>query len=324
MQATNDDASGAKGAGHDAHGREAERPREIPPAGWKDILKRTAAEIKQDHVAVVSAGVAFYAFLALFPALIALITIYGLVADPATIERQINDMTSAMSPQVAQLLAQPLTSAATGQGLTLGLIVSLAGVLWSASSGVNGLIEGLNIAYDEENQRKFLKKRGLALLLTLGAIVFVILAVGLVAVVPIVLNAMRLGALGTVVANVIRWPLLAVLVMAALGVIYKIGPDRDNPQFRWVSWGAVVATVLWLIGSALFSLYVNNFGKYNETYGALAGVVVLMLWLFLSAFIVVLGAEINSEMEAQTRKDSTVGEERPMGQRRAVKADELG
>ena len=324
MQAANDDASGARRASHDVHGREAERPREIPAAGWKDILKRTAAEIKQDHVAIVSAGVAFYAFLALFPALIALITIYGLVADPATIERQISDMTSAMSPQVAQLLAQPLKSAATGQGLTFGLIVWLAGVLGSASSGVNGLIEGLNIAYDEENQRKFLKKRGLALLLTFGAIVFVILAVGLVAVVPIVLNAIRLGALGTVIANVIRWPLLAVLVMAALGVIYKIGPDRDNPQFRWVSWGAVVATVLWLIGSALFSLYVNNFGKYNETYGALAGVVVLMLWLFLSAFIVVLGAEINSEMEAQTRKDSTVGEERPMGQRRAVKADELG
>lgn len=307
-----------------AHGREAERPGGIPAKGWRDILARVLAEIKQDHVSIVAAGVGFYAFLALFPALIALITIYGLMADPATVQQQVTSMTTALSPEVARLVTQPLTHTATREGLDIGLVASLAGVLWSASGGVNGLMEGLNIVYDEPGKRTFLKKRGLALLLTLGAIVFVIIAVALVAVVPIVLDVVRLGTFVTVTANVLRWPLLALLLMSALGVVYKVGPDRDNPQFRWVSWGAVIATVLWLIVSGLFSMYVNNFGKYDRIYGALAGVIVLMLWLYLSAFTVLLGAEINSEMEAQTRKDTTVGEERPMGQRHAVKADELG
>jgi len=229
-----------------------------------------------------------------------------------------------VSPEVARLLAQPLTNAITGGGLTIGLIASLAGVLWSASGGVNGLIEGLNIAYDETDERMFFKKRGLALLLTLGAIIFVSFAVALVAVVPVALDVINLGTFATVIANVLRWPLLAVLAMLALGVIYKVAPDRDNPRFRWVSPGAIVATVLWLIGSGLFSIYVNNFGRYDRTYGALAGVIVLMLWLSVSAFVVLLGAEINSELEAQTRKDTTVGEDRPMGQRQAVKADQLG
>lgn len=307
-----------------SRGREAQRPGEISRAGWKDILTRTFGEIKADRVPIVSAGSAFYAFLALFPALIALITVYGLVADPAMVEQQVSDMAQVMGSDIAEVIERPLTNAATGGGLTVGLIASLAGLLWSASGGVKALIESINVAYDEVDERSFLKKRGLALLLTLGGIVFVVLAVALIAVVPIVLDTLRLGTVGTVLANVIRWPLLAVMAVLALGVLYKVGPDRHNPQFRWVNWGAITATALWLLGSGLFSLYISNFSNYDETYGALAGVIVVLLWLFLSAFIVILGAELNSEMEAQTRRDSTVGEPRPRGQRGAVKADRLG
>jgi len=305
-------------------GRQADRPREISAQGWKDVLKRTFGTIKKNRVPIVSAGVAFYAFLALFPALIALITLYGLVADPATVEQQIGDVVGAMGPDIAGVVREPLTNAATGEGLTVGLIASLAAVLWSASSGVNALIEALNVAYNEVDERSFLKKRGLALLLTLGGMIFVILAVGLIAVVPIVLGAVGLDTVGATVARLARWPLLAFLVIVSLAVLYKVGPDRDNPQFRWVSWGAVAATLLWLLGSGAFSFYIANFGNYNETYGALAGVVVLLLWLWLTALIVLLGAEVNAETEAQTRRDTTVGDPRPMGQRGAVKADRLG
>lgn len=308
----------------DGLGRDAQRPQEITGAGWKDILKRTAGDIKADRVPIVSAGAAFYAFLALFPALIALITVYGLVADPATVRQQVGDMAALMGSDIAGVIERPLTNAATGGGLTVGLVASLAGLLWSASGGVKALVESINVAYDEVDERSFLKKRGLALLLTLSGIVFVVLAVAMIAVVPIVLDTLSLGTVGTIVANVIRWPLLAVMAIFGLGVLYRVAPDRANPQFRWVNWGAITATVLWLGGSALFSLYISNFSTYNETYGALAGVIVLLLWLFLSAFIVVLGAELNAEMEAQTRRDTTVGEPQPMGMRGAVKADRLG
>jgi len=196
-------------------------------------------------------------------------------------------------------------------------------VLWSASGGMDGLIKGINIAYDEE-PRSFPKRRGLAILLTFGAIVFVILAVGLVAVVPGLVGNLGLPSVLQTAVRIGSYVLLFVLMMVALAVLYRIAPHRDDPQLRWVSLGAVIATVLWLLGSAGFSYYVNNFGSYNATYGALAGVIVLNLWLFLSSFVVLLGAEINSETEAQTRKDTTKGPERPMGERDAVKADNVG
>lgn len=308
---------------HD-RGRAAERPGQIPLAGWKDVLRRTARQIKDDHVPIVSAGVAFYAFLGLFPALIAVITAYGLVADPDTVEGQVSDVTGAVSPQVKELLEGPLTDAATGDGLTIGLVVSLAAVLWTASGGVKGLVDGINIAYDEPDERGFVTKRGLALLLALGGIVFVVLAVGLIAVVPVVLGVVGLGETGTTIATVLRWPVLAVFGLGAITTMYRLAPDRESPRVRWVLPGAVAAMALWLLVSALFSLYVTNFGNYDETYGALAGVIVLLLWLFLSAFTVLLGAELNAEMEAQTRKDTTVGEPSPMGERDAAKADRLG
>jgi ABC-type multidrug transport system fused ATPase/permease subunit len=195
--------------------------------------------------------------------------------------------------------------------------------LWSASGGTGNLIKAVNIAYDEEESRGAIKLRGIALALTMGAILFVLLTLGLVALVPIVLDALPLGVVGRVLAQVVRWVLLIVVVVVALAVVYRIAPDRDAPRFRWVSVGAMVAALLWMIGSVGFSLYVNYFGNYNKTYGALGGVVVLMLWLYLTSYIVLLGAEINAESERQTRRDTTRGPAQPMGTRGAEAADTI-
>jgi membrane protein len=306
-------------------GREAERPRDLPKAGWLDISKRVIAEMKEDNIAVVAAGCAFYAWIALIPALIALITIYGLVASPQQVTDQITRLTESLSRTTADVIRQPIESATSSanRSLSIGLIVSLLGVLWSASGGMDGIIKGINIAYDEEPQ-SFPKRRGLAILLTFGAIVFLVIAVGLIAVVPPVLEQLPLGEAARVGGQIASYVLLALLWMFGLAVLYKIAPHRENPKLRWVTWGAVIATILWLIGSAGFSYYVTNFGNYNKTYGALGGVIILNLWLFLTNFAVLLGAEINSEMEHQTRKDTTTGPPRPMGQRDATKADHVG
>jgi membrane protein len=213
-----------------------------------------------------------------------------------------------------------LTAVTQGSNGAVG-VVSVLAALWSASSGTTGLIRAVNVAYDETETRGVLKLRAIALGLTLGAVVFVLLAVTLAAVVPVMFDAIGLGGPGRVLAQILRWAMLLALVMTALAVVYRVAPDRDAPRFRWVSTGAVVATVLWLVGTALFSLYVNNFGRYNKTYGTLAGVIVLMLWLYLTAYLVLLGAEINAESERQTERDTTLGEPEPLGTRGAVAAD---
>ncbi|HSJ43337.1 MAG TPA: YihY/virulence factor BrkB family protein [Euzebyales bacterium] len=308
---------------HDDRGREADRPGEIPSRGFLDVGKRVLAEIKEDNIPVVAAGCAFYAWVALIPALIALIMIYGLVASEATVQQQITRATQSMSQDVARVISDPIMSATGMNRLGLGALIALAGVLWSASGGVDGLIKGINIAYDEE-PRSFPRRRGLAILLTFGAIVFLIVAIGLIGVVPVLLEQIAPGPIARIGGQVASFVLLAALMMVALGVLYKIAPHRDDPKIRWVSWGAVIATVLWVIGSVGFFFFVNNFGSYNETYGALAGVIVLNLWLLLTMFVILLGAEINSELEHQTRRDTTTGNPRPMGQRDAKKADHVG
>ena len=304
-------------------GSGAGKPTQVPAAGWKQVLLRTKDQIKEDHVPLLSAGVAFYIFVALFPALIAAITVYGLVADPQEVGEQISGLVDVLPEDVASLLSRQLTDIAAGSesALGLGLLLSLGGALFAASGGMQNLVKAVNIAYDEEETRGFLRLRGLALLLTVGLVVFLAVAVGLVAVLPVVLEATGLGGAARIGVQVARWVGLVAFVIIALAVLYRYAADRDQPRLSWVSLGSVVATVLWLIGSAGFSLYVSNFGSYGETYGALAGVVVLLLWLFLTSFIVLLGAEINSEAEHQTSRDSTAGPERPMGERGAVKAD---
>ena len=315
----------------DERGREAAQPTQIPPRGWLDVLKRTMKEVKSDNVSLLAAGVAYFSFIALFPSLIAAVTLYSLVAEPAELRSQITGFTSGLPEESAGLIEDQLIRL-TGDGgqatgvLSLGLVVSLLLALWSASGGVAGLIQGLNLAYDEEEERNFIRLRGTALLLTLGGILVALISLGLVAVLPAVLDSLGLGETGQTIVNILRWPLLALVMLGALAVLYRMAPDRDHPRFSWVSPGAILATVLWLIGSGLFSWYVSAFGEagYARTYGALAGVVILLLWLYLSAFAVLLGAEFNAELERQTKVDTTRGRDEPMGRRRAHAADTLG
>ena len=311
------------GATDPVPGGEAEKPTDIPAAGWRQVVRRGWRESKADQVPLLAGGVAYAAFLALFPAMIAAISVYGLVADPAKIQKQIQDVASALPKDAQSVLVTQLSDIANGSRSSLGwsLVISVLVALWSASSGVMGLMNAVNVAYDEEDHRRFVVKRGLALLLTLGAILMFGVSIGLVAVLPPVLHNLGLGALATTGVQVLRWGLLVALVMGALAVVYRVAPDRDAPQMRWASLGAVVATVLWVIASVGFSLYANNLGTYGKTYGALAGVVVLMLWLYWSAYIILLGAEVNAEAEQQTAKDTTTGAPRPLGERHAVKAD---
>lgn len=303
-------------------GRQADAPSAIPKKGWKDIAVRVKDSLRDDQVSLLAAGVAFFTLLALAPALAAVVSIYGLVTTPAEASKQIADFTTALPKDARSLLADQVKTVAGGnpRGLGIALVIGILLSLWTASGGMKQLIEAVNVAYDESETRKFLRLRGLALLFTLGMIVVFVATLGLLAVLPAVVNSSA----GQVVANVVRWPLLAVLMAVALAVLYRYAPDRDNPKLRWVTWGAGIATLLWVVGSVLFTIYVSNFGHYNKTYGSLGAVVVLLLWLYLSAFIILLGAEINAEMELQTAKDTTKGPEQPMGTRQAYAADKLG
>jgi membrane protein len=280
-------------------GRSAERPGQLPAAGWRDILWRVKAEMAQDNLSLVAAGVAFYALLALFPAIAAVVSIYGLVADPQTVEQQLQSV-SHILPQEARSIVEEQLKRVTASGSTalgLGAIVSLLLAIWSANKGTQSLITALNIVYDEDEKRGFIWLNLISLALTIGMFLFLIVCLAAIAALPALIGNLGLPEVVRQLAVWLRWPVLGVAFVAALAVLYRFAPSRDEPRWRWVSWGAVVVTVLWLIASGLFSWYVSNFGNYNETYGSLGAVAVLMMWFWLSALIVLLGAELNAEME---------------------------
>lgn len=307
-------------------GREATHPGEIPKRGWKDILLRTKEQIGEDNLSIVAAGVAFYAFLALFPGIAALVSILGLVTNPAEVEGYVESAQGVLPPDALALVRDQVhaIASAPSQALGLGLAISVGAALWTATAGVKALMEALNIVYEEREARGFLRYYATAILLTIGAVVFGVLALALVAAVPVALEWLALPPVLEVVLGLARWLILGGAFVLALAVLYRFAPSRERPQWRWVSGGAAAATLLWLAGSGLFSLYVANFGDYNKTYGALAAIVILLTWFYLTAFAVLLGAELNAEMEHQTRVDSTVGEPKPMGDRGARMADSLG
>ena len=309
----------------DVPGSDAEHPGKIPPRGWLDVAKRVKDEAKADNVSLMSGGVAFFAVLALVPLLVAVLAIWGIFANPTDATRLIRDLASGLPNSAQRLVTQQLRNIASrsGSGLGFTALFSLVLACWSASSGTKHLIEAVNVAYDEDEDRGFVKVRALALALTLGAILFLLVAIGLIAVVPSVLSDAGVPSEVRVVVQVVIWPLLGVMMVLGLAVLYRVAPSRDDPKWRWVSWGAVIATVLWLVGSAAFALYAANFGSYDQTYGSLGGVVVLLLWLYITALVVVLGAEINAALETQTVRDSTTGPEAPLGRRGAEAADSV-
>ncbi len=309
-----------------SRGRHAEKPTTIPAKGWKDIALRVKAEMANDHVGLIAAGVAFYALLAIFPALTALLAIGGLLVEPSQIVDELQTLTSIMPEEVASIILSQAKGVAGSRqgGLGLAAVLGIVLALYSASKGVGSLIEGLNVAYDEEEERGFIWLKVITFGLTIGLIVGVLLAMALMMAVPAALAFVELGPVVEIVVTGASWLFMLFLVAAALSFLYRFGPDRDRPEWKWASPGSIVACVIWLIASVGFALYVSNFGSYNESFGSLAGVIVLLMWLWISAYIVMMGAELNAEMEAQTRYDTTVGADEPMGQRGAEKADRLG
>jgi membrane protein len=283
------------------------KPGKIPKPGWKEVLKRTKNDVGRDNLSIVAGGVAFYMLLAIFPGIGAMVAIYGLVADPVQIQQQLSSLAGILPQEALSILQSQLSQVASGSSgmLGIGAIFGILLALWSAAKGMKAFITGLNIVYDEEDQRSFIKLNAIALGLTLGAIVFVIISLGLIVIFPVILNSVGLRDTAGILVSILRWPLLTICVILAVGLLYRYAPHRNQPQFRWVSWGAVIATVLWIVASILFSFYVRNFGSYNETYGSIGAVIILLMWFYITAFVILLGAELNSEMEQEPAYDTT-------------------
>jgi membrane protein len=285
-------------------GREADHPGEIPPKGWMDVLRRAWSEVADQNLFLIAGGVTYALLLALFPALAALVSLYGLVFDASQIEKQVGALSGVLPAETQELLTHQLHQLVTTSNgaLGIGAVIGLVLALWSASRGMSGMITALDIAYEEKERRGFFKFNMIALGLTLGLMIGGSIVIALVAVLPAALQILALGPATKWVLLVVEWPLLIVLVMFGLAVLYRYAPDRDKPQWRWVSPGTITATILWVVASIGFTLYVANFNSYDKTYGSLGGVIILLTWLYLSALAVLFGAVINAQSERQTRK----------------------
>lgn len=307
-------------------GRDAEAPSEMSAAGWKDILIRTYQSIPGDRVFALAAGVTYYVLLSLFPALTALVSIFGLFGDTRVIEAQIDSLAGIIPADALGIIHEQLDRLAAQGEATLGLafILGLATSLWTANAGVKAMFDALNVVYGERERRGFVRLNLLSLLFTVGLLVFTLFALGAVVILPTMLNLLFLGGDTEWLIALLRWPALLVVVVLGLSVIYRYGPSRADPKWRWVSWGGAAAASLWLIVSMLFSWYVANFGNYNETYGSLGAVIGFMVWVWLSVSVVLLGGELNAEMEHQTARDTTTGTPLPLGMRGAEMADTVG
>lgn len=280
-----------------------------------------------DQISMVAASCGFYGLLALFPAISVLISLYGLFADPLTVERQLEAVRDVLPPTTYQLIADRVHDLATAGStkLSWGLALSLVVALWSAMAGTKAMLTALNVAYEETEQRSLLRFNLTALLFTLGGLVGVTLALTIIVGVPAVLSLVLwwLGPLAAVAIRVVSFLLLLAFVMLGLAVLYRFGPSRNDARWQWVTPGSLLAAVLWLAASLLFSFYVSNFGSYDAAYGSLGAVVVALMWFYISAFVVLLGAELNAELELQTRRDTTTGPVKPMGERGAFVADHV-
>ncbi|WNK21011.1 YihY/virulence factor BrkB family protein [Halomonas piscis] len=309
-----------------SRGRNARHPEQIPRRGWRDVAWRVYHEAGQDRITLLAAGVAFYALLALFPAIAVVVSVGGLLFDPYEAGQQLRDLTRFMPPDAAGLIARQAQKVAQSAEDRGGVAALISGVvaLFVASKGVRGLIAGLNVVYGEGDKRSRVKRSAMVMALTLGMIVMTLLTLGFIALVPFGMAYMPLSSLMERLLYWLRWPVLLVVMSLGIALLYRFAPYRRAPRWQWLSVGTLLATVLWLLGSGGLSLYARYFSRFSELYGSLGAVVVLMLWFWLSAFVVLLGAEINAQMERQTRRDTTVGRERPMGSRRAHAADTLG
>lgn len=307
-------------------GRHADSPDEIPPLGWKDILLRVKDEIGEDRVGLIAAGCAFYLLLALFPALTALVSIYGLVADPADVANQIQSLSAILPSGGISIIQEQLTRLIEQrpESLGFGVVGGLAVSLWSANNGIKTLFEAMNIAFEEAEKRGFIKVTLIGLAFTVGALLLLILFIFAFAVIPAVLKAVGLGAFTEALISFVRWPLLLLVAAVGISLLYRYGPSRRPAKWRWITIGSVLAAFAWIAASLALGFYLANFGNYDATYGSLGAAIGFMTWLLLSMFIVIAGAELDAEIEHQTARDSTVGAPKPMGQRGARMADTIG
>lgn len=312
-----------KRAAERGRGRNADTPTDIPWPGWKDILWRVFDTVLRHRVLSEAASVAFFALLATVPAITVFVSSYALFFNPVKINDHLSFLQGVMPTGAYEIVSDQVSRivAKSDGKLTFAFLTGLAVAIWSANAGIKALFEGLNIVYEEEEKRGIVWLNLESLAFTAGAIVVLALAIGAVVVVPLAL--LLLGVNQSWLA-LVRWPVLLVVMMTALSVIYRYGPSRREAKWRWLSIGSVFASLAWLAGSLAFSWYLSNFANYDATYGSLGAVIGLMTWMWLSAIVVLLGAELNAEIEHQTARDSTVGAEKPLGARGAVMADTVG
>jgi membrane protein len=295
--------------------------RVVARTGWRRILAGTARRVQRDKVDIVASGAAFWALLALFPAIAAVLAMSAWVLEPGTMRDQISALTEPLPAEAETLLndsAEEVASRDTAAGV--GALIAIGFAVWTASAATRTLMDGLNSAAGETERRGFLRFNVVALLLTFGMFVGFIVSIVTIVVVPATL-ALQPG-LGWTAALVdwLRWPVMAIFAMGGLATLYRYGPSRHNARWRWVSIGAVAATAMWILVSLAFSLYVSEFAAYNRFYGTLGGVAVLMIWFWLSAWIVLAGAELNSEIEAQHRRDMSAKRSRIRDRIEAMRA----
>ena len=308
------------------HGRLSRNPAQIPWQGWKDILWRTYVRTGEDRLLATAAGVVFFGLLAVFPAVTALVSCYGLFANPSTIGANLQTL-ALMLPEgsfqiVQDQIARVLMKGNTALGATF--LFGLALAIWSANAGVKAVIDALNVVYEEREKRSFVRLNLLSLAFTTGGIAALLLMVSAVVAVPLALDHVGLAPESRAIVSLMRWPLLLVILLIALALLYRFGPSRRPARWQWLGVGTLVAALLWIAGSSLLSWYLSNFANYSATYGSLGAAIGLMMWMWMSAIIVLCGAELNSEIEHQTALDSTVGRPRRLGSRGAVMADTLG
>ena len=307
-------------------GRAADHPAEIPPPGWKDILIRTYRSISDDRVFALAAGVTYYVLLALFPGLGALVSIYGMIANPEDIGNLVASLAGTIPQDAINIISGQLHHLASQDQKTLGLAFfgSLLVSLWSANAAVKALFDALNVVYGETEKRGFIRLTILSLTYTVGMILFLVLAMIGIVVIPAILNLLHFDTWGELIITALRWPALLAILVFGLALVYRYGPSRNDARWRWISWGSVTAAILWVVVSMLFSWYASNFGNYNKTYGSLGAVAAFMVWSWLSITVVLMGGELNAEIEHQTAKDSTTGPPKPLGARGAKMADTIG
>ena len=310
----------------DYRGRNAEAPWHIPLRGWRDVLLRVYRESSRDNLSLIAAGMAFYAMMSVAPALAVIISVYGLVNSPEDLKFDMEVLSSYLPTDAQGLIQDQLAELVSTQDTNLGfsIVASALVSLWSSARAMKSLFGGLNAVYDEVETRGWFWLTLQSVSFTLAGILILVLTLSSIALVPVVLGYLPISSFDYLLIRGLNWLLVSAVVLGGLAVLYRYGPSRTRAQWRWVSLGALVAWITWIVASGGFSWYVTHFDSYQKTYGALGAVAILLMWFYVSAYAVLIGGELNAELEHQTTIDSTVGPDRPLGERGAVMADQVG